>query len=120
MTDSLGYAAVPEVFDSLTIHHLKYAVERLGFEEVADTVWLFAKENMLDEVTVVSFSTLEKSIEAWLERNKPLPNPSQAALAIRFEAIAKFFGIKSRRQRKHEKVKRILEELGGESKNEEE
>ena len=119
MTDSLGYATIPEVFDSLFIRHLKYEHERLLAHEVKDTVYLFATENMLDEVTVVSPQTMLNSMKEQL-KTKPLPDPGKAAMSVPLSKILKWFGFKSKREKKKERVKRILEGLGGPAEEEEE
>lgn len=119
LTDSLGYAMIPEKFDSLFIRHLKYERERLMAHEVKDTVYLFATENMLDEVTVISPQTMLNSMNEQL-KTKPLPDPGKAAITIPLSKILKWFGYKSKREKKKERVKRILEELGEPLEEEEE
>ncbi len=106
-TDSTGMAILPEQFDSLLVSHIRYDVEHLRFDEVRDTVYLFAKENMIDEVTVVS---QHESLKEYLKRNRPLPNPSEPAMKIGVDKILKFFKYKSRREKKRERTKRLLEE----------
>ena len=118
-TDSLGYAPIPEVFDSLFISHVKYEREKLTFQEVKDTVYLFATENMLDDVTVVSPQTMMNSLQKQL-KTQPLPDPGKAAISIPLSKILKWFGYKSKREKKKERVKRILEGLGGPTEEEKE
>lgn len=106
-TDSMGVASIPEKFDSLHVSHVRYATEMLKFEEVRDTIFLFAKENMIDEVTVIS---QQESIKDYLKSHRQLPNPAEPALRIGVDKILKFFKYKSRRERKRERTKRLLEE----------
>lgn len=119
LTDSQGYAIVPEAFDSLTVRHLKYEKERLGFNEVKDTIYLFATEHMLDEVVVVSPKTMMDQLRKEL-KNKPLPNPAAAPISINIDKLLAFFGYKSKKQRKKEKVAKIIKELGDDIEKEEE
>ena len=111
MTDSLGYATLPETFDSLTVRHLKYATERLGFSEVKDSVYLFANENVLGEVVVVMPVTMMENFNEKLRRSM-LPDPAAAPLRINLDRILAFFGYKSKKERKRERVAKILKELG--------
>ena len=107
------------MFDSLFISHVKYEREKLTFQEVKDTVYLFATENMLDEVTVVSPQTMMNSLKKQL-KTQPLPDPGKAAISIPLSKILKWFGYKSKREKKKERVKRILEGLGGPTEEEKE
>ena len=106
LTNSLGYAIVPETFDSLTIRHLKYEKERLGFNEVKDTIYLFATEHMLDEVVVVSPKTMMDQLKKEL-KNKPLPNPAAAPISINIDKMLAFFGYKARNNGKKKRWQRL-------------
>lgn len=118
-TDSVGMARLPERFDSLTVSHLGYERERLAFNEVRDTVYLFATGHMLGEVVVYSQNNMMESLKKDMAK-VVLPDPGQAALRVNIADVLRFFGWKSKRERKKKKVEKIIKELDAKPLEEEE
>lgn len=119
LTDSVGMARLPERFDSLTVSHLGYERERLAFSEVRDTVYLFATGHMLGEVVVYSQNNMMESLKKDMSK-MVLPDPGQAALRVNIADVLRFFGWKSKRERKKKKVEKIIKELDAKPLEEEE
>ena len=119
LTDSVGMARLPERFDSLTVSHLGYERERLAFSEVRDTVYLFATDHMLGEVVVYSQNNMMESLKKDMAK-VVLPDPGQAALRVNIADVLRFFGWKSKRERKKKKVEKIIKELDAKPLEEEE
>ena len=119
LTDSVGMARLPERFDSLTVSHLGYERERLAFSEVRDTVYLFATGHMLGEVVVYSQNNMMESLKKDMSK-VVLPDPGQAALRVNIADVLRFFGWKSKRERKKKKVEKIIKELDAKPLEEEE
>ena len=119
LTDSVGMARLPERFDSLTVSHLGYERERLAFSEVRDTVYLFATGHMLGEVVVYSQNNMMESLKKDMAK-VVLPDPGQAALRVNIADVLRFFGWKSKRERKKKKVEKIIKELDAKPLEEEE
>lgn len=119
LTDSVGMARLPERFDSLTVSHLGYERERLAFSEVRDTVYLFATGHMLGEVVVYSQNNMMESLKKDMAK-MVLPDPGQAALRVNIADVLRFFGWKSKRERKKKKVEKIIKELDAKPLEEEE
>ena len=97
-TNGLGVVFVQEPFDIITFSHLKYGKEKLAREEITDTMYLVAKDFMLDEVVVVGLSPeLLKQVRAKREEILSVPNHP---LLLTFD-LGKMLDKRGRRDRKH-------------------
>ena len=108
-TDRHGVAVVPEVFDSIVFSHLKYGREHLVHSEVSDTMVMFSRAQMLQEVVVTALGPdLRRAIRATHERIASQPRPSSL---LSFD-LADILDRRTRRDRKHlRKAKEIIQEL---------
>ncbi|MBQ1774424.1 MAG: hypothetical protein IIZ97_09375 [Prevotella sp.] len=107
-TNGLGVVFIQEPFDSITFSHLKYGKEKLAREEITDTMYLFAKDFMLDEVVVVGLSPeLLKQVRA--KREEILSAPDHPSL-LTFD-LGKMLDKRGRRDRKHlKRARKIIKE----------
>ena len=107
-TNGLGVVFVQEPFDSITFSHLKYGKEKLAHEEVTDTMYLFAKDYMLDEVVVVGLSPqLLKQLRQ--RREEILSSPTHPSL-LTFD-LGRMLDKRGRRDRKHlKRARKVMKE----------
>jgi len=107
-TNGLGVVFIQEPFDSITFSHLKYGKEKLARAEITDTMYLFAKDFMLDEVVVVGLSPeLLKQVRA--KREEILSAPDHPSL-LTFD-LGKMLDKRGRRDRKHlKRARKIIKE----------
>lgn len=107
-TNDLGVVFVMEPFDSITFSHLKYGKEKLAREEITDTMYLFAKDFMLDEVVVVGLSPhLLKQLRE--RREEILSAPTHPSL-LSFD-LGRMLDKRGRRDRKHlKRARKVLKQ----------
>ena len=106
-TDYLGRVELTERFDSIRFSHVEYSAEQLSFIELRDTMFLFPKHNLLDEIVVTGIGAdLRNAMKKNHEAN--LAQPVAKGLTFDFGLLLDKRG---RRDRKHlMKAREILRE----------
>jgi hypothetical protein len=106
-TDYLGRVELTERFDSIRFSHVEYSAEQLSFIELRDTMYLFPKHNLLDEIVVTGIGAdLRNAMKKNHEAN--LAQPTVKGLTFDFGLLLDKRG---RRDRKHlMKAREILRE----------
>ena len=119
VTDSMGYFAVPDSCKSLLFSHLNYESRLLNVNEVGDTVFLLSKDLGLREIVVfgkrkddgladrMNKMVVLNKTDAQLLANDPANGGN--LFAVVGKAIGKLISKKSKKARRKEKAREILE-----------
>ena len=116
--DTLGYVTVPDSCPSILFSHVNYESRLINVDEIRDTVFLISKLLNLKEVVVFGKAP---HMEDYQELNKRLqPSKLDLQLAAAQPSGMNLFGLfgylvpkkwkKSAKQKRKERLKRILEE----------
>jgi len=118
-TDTLGYVTVPDSCRSLLFSHVNYESRLINLEEVRDTVFLISKLLNLKEVVVFGKTPHVEDFEELNKRMQPSIRDLQLAGAKPGDGI-NLLGLfsylipkkwkKSKKERRQERMKHILDE----------
>ena len=111
LTDYLGRADVPIVFDSIAFSHVYYEREQLAMEELGDTMYLLPKEHILPEVRVnAATPEMLARFKGWAMVGA-MQGAAEAPGGIASFDFANMLDRRDRRDRKHlERSRKILKE----------